>query len=273
MEQTRELQKKILEIVKFIDTLCKEHNITYYLCYGSALGAIRHKGFIPWDDDFDIMMDMENYQRFTELFADNSYDNYVLQNQKSDKNYYLLFGKVRDISTTYIECDNVDRDIMYGVFVDIFPLVGVPNNKWQRTMQKTQRAFVMSTYINVINSKKLKKLYDLIVHIFGKKRVRKFGYRGCVKYPFATHDLCCNIFDGDSYELNTFPKAYLGTPLYVPYEDTLLPVPQNYDDYLSGIYGDYMRIPSPENRKLHDVYFMDLKTPYIEYIKEGKFKR
>ena len=132
----RDLQLKLLEIAKYVDDLCRKNSIEYYLIYGSALGAKRHKGFIPWDDDFDIAMTYENYQKFITIcdkFLDKK--KYFLQRMESEPKYYLSFMKLRDITTTLIEEANKDKEITYGVYIDIFPLVGVPKNKIKRKIR------------------------------------------------------------------------------------------------------------------------------------------
>ena len=126
----RNLQLKILEMVKYLDSFCKENKIEYFIAYGSCLGAVRHKGFIPWDDDFDIGMTLENYNKFIELCKTKLDTNkYFLQTLETEPNYYLSFAKLRDINTTLIEEKNKDIAITKGVYIDIFPIVGIPKGK------------------------------------------------------------------------------------------------------------------------------------------------
>ena len=100
----RDLQLKILDMVKDIDLVCKKHNIKYYLAYGSVLGAVRHQGFIPWDDDFDIMLKLDDYNKFIKACQEDlDSKKYFVQTLETDPNYYLSFGKIRNIQTTLIE--------------------------------------------------------------------------------------------------------------------------------------------------------------------------
>lgn len=166
----RNLQLKLLEMAKYIDKLCRENDIEYYLAYGSCLGAVRHKGFIPWDDDFDIAMTLENYNKFCEVCKTQlDTETYFLQNLETEPNYYLSFAKLRNIKTVLIEERNKDANITYGVYIDIFPLVGIPQNKFKKLWLKINRAFVLSANINVINNKVLKSIFDIILKIFKKK--------------------------------------------------------------------------------------------------------
>ena len=133
----RKLQLKILDIVKDIDDVCKKNNIEYYILYGSALGAIRHKGFIPWDDDFDIGMTYDNYVKFLEVCEQQLDKNkYYVQTPDKEEDYYLSFSKIRDITTTLIEEGNKDIDIVRSIYVDVFPIVGCPDNKFKEGILK-----------------------------------------------------------------------------------------------------------------------------------------
>lgn len=266
----RNLQLKILEIVKYLDKFCKENNIEYYIIYGSCLGAVRHKGFIPWDDDFDVGMTLENYNRFIDLCKTKlDTSKYFLQTLDTDPNYYLSFAKLRDINTTLIEEKNKNISIQYGVYIDIFPLVGIPKNKLARKIQAINRAFALSANINVINNKFLYGIFKLILAIWGKQKLLKYCSKQATKYSCEDCSNWCSIFDGDGLNLNSTTKSIMGTPTYVPFEDTLLPIPEKYDEYLKHIYGNYMQVPTPEQIKAkeHTAYILDLNHSYEDYLK------
>lgn len=268
----RELQLKILDIVKDIDKLCRDDDIEYYILYGSALGAIRHKGFIPWDDDFDIGMTYDNYIRFIELCETKLDKNkYYLQAYDKEENYYLSFAKLRNITTTLIEVENKDVDIIRSVYVDIFPLVGVPNNKMKETILKINRAFMLSANKNIINNKILKLIFNIILKIFGREKILKYTTRRCFKYNCDSCDCWVSITDGEGYEKNKMNKYIFGKPKYVDFEDIKLPVPSKSDIYLKSIYGDYMKIPSKEQIKKneHTPYYLNFDIGYKDYIKSN----
>ena len=271
MENTRRnLQLKILEMVKYLDQFCKENGIEYYIIYGSCLGAVRHKGFIPWDDDFDIGMTLGNYNKFINLCKTKLDTNkYFLQTLDTDPNYYLSFAKLRDINTTLIEEKNKDISIQYGVYIDIFPIVGIPNNIFSRKMQAINRAFALSSNINIINNKFLYIIFKLILKLFGKKQILKYCSNQAIKYSCEDYNKWCSIFDGDGLEINSTTKSIMGRPTYVPFEDILLPIPEKYDEYLKHIYGNYMEKPSPEQIKVkeHTAYVLDLNHSYEDYLK------
>ena len=272
----RDLQLKVLEIAKNIDEICKKNNIDYYIIYGSALGAVRHKGFIPWDDDFDIGMTYENYQKFIKICEKELDKNkYFLQTPETEEKYYLSFAKLRDITTTLVEEANKDKEITYGVYVDIFPLVGVPKNKIRRKILEINRAFAISANTNIINNKYLYTIFKIILKIVGKEKLLNICRKNCVKYSCNDHEDWCSIFDGDSIKSNMTTKEIMGTPTRVPFEDTYLPIPEKYDEYLRNIYNDYMKIPSKKEIKQreHTPYILDLEHSYSEYLKLNKEKR
>jgi len=261
MDYKRKLQLVMLDMIKDIDKVCKKNNIEYSLSFGSVLGAVRHKGFIPWDDDMDIMMTYDNYLKFIDCCEKELNKNkYFVQNDKTEPNFYLRFTKIRNIQTVLIETSNKDEDITFGVYIDVFPLVGCPDNKYKRKFQNICRAFAMSVDRNVINNKLLSFIFNIIKSIFGKKIILKYCYNKCVKYDCKTSkDLCC-IFDGDGYYKNIINKNDIFPTKRVDFEDTKLPIPNNYDKYLTKIYGNYMKIPSEEEKlkSTHKPYYINL---------------
>lgn len=271
----RKLQLKILDIVKDIDKLCRENDIEYYILYGSALGAIRHKGFIPWDDDFDIGMTYDNYVKFLDI-CEKELDKskYYVQTPDKEEDYYLSFSKIRDITTTLIEEGNKDINIVRSIYVDIFPLVGVPKGKLKEQFFKIDRAFMLSSNINIINNKILKGIFNFILKIFGRKRILKYTTKRCVRYDCNNSKYWISIADGDSYNQNKVRKEVYGKPKYIDFEDIKLPVPEKTDDYLKNIYGNYMQIPSKKEIKEreHTPYYLDFNLPYSEYLKKGSGK-
>ncbi len=266
----RNLQLKILEIVKDVDAVCKKNNITYYLAYGSCLGAVRHNGFIPWDDDFDIILKYEDYLKFIKACQkDLDSKKYFVQTLETDPNYYLSFTKIRNIQTTLIEESNKSMNMVNGVYIDVFPLVGYPKGKFKRFMFDINRAFALSSNINVINNKFLYSIFKIILKIFGKKNIINYCTKQCTKYKCEDFEDLISVFDADGVPVNLTSNTILGQPNYMKFEDITLPIPENYDDYLKNIYGDYMKIPSQDeiNFKTHTPFILDLEHSYEEYKK------
>lgn len=271
----KKLQQKIMEMVKDVDDICKKHNIKYYLAYGSCLGAVRHKGFIPWDDDFDIILKYEDYCKFLKICQKELDNNtYFVQTLDTDKNYYLSFAKIRNIKTSLIEESNKNESMVNGIYIDVFPLVGYPDNKFKQFILKINRAFVLSANRNVINNKFLSLIFKLILKIFGRKRIIEYCTKLCVKYNCNNCKQVISVFDGDGIQIGLTSNEILGTPKIVKFENMKLPIPEKFELYLENLYGDYMKIPSKEEIKFktHTPYFLDFDNHYdIKQIE--KFKK
>ena len=239
----RDLQLKILDMVKEIDAICKKHKINYYLAYGSVLGAIRHKGFIPWDDDFDIMLKYDDYKKFIEVCKKELDSNkYFVQTLDTDPNYYLSFGKIRNIQTTLIEETNKNERMINGVYIDVFPLVGYPKSKVKQIILKINRAFVLSANRNIINNKFLSFVFKIILKLIGKNRIIKYCTKECVKYSCDDCNEIISVFDGDGVKIGLTSNKILGKPKRVDFESLKLPIPSDYDAYLKNLYDDYRKL-------------------------------
>ena len=223
----------------------------------------------------DIAMTYENYVKFIEV-CDKELDKskYFLQRAENEPNYYLSFMKMRDITTTLIEEGNKDIDITYGVYIDIFPLVGVPKNKIKRKLLEINRAFALSANINVINNKILSFLFNkCILKIFGKKRILKICTRNCLKYSCNDYEDWCSIFDGDGMKVNMTTKNIMGNGTKrLEFEGLKLPVPDKCDEYLTHIYGDYLTPPTDAKKKAkeHTAYYLDLEHSYMNSNEKTK---
>lgn len=227
----RKQQLRMLEILIYIDKVCKEHNIKYWLSSGTLLGAVRHGGFIPWDDDLDIEMLREDYEKFIKVFPNS--DKYALQTNHTDQYYYYNFAKVRDLNS---RIEEYERDKYYryrGLFVDVFTLEYMP--------------YSVCTFFG---------------KIFG--RIDYWAYNYCNKHPIwdivkslqkgaqVIFDICRPVFNKISKELHhsygsSFLKArYLEDiiPLTeIQFEGKYFPAPKNYDHYLKVIFGEYEKLP------------------------------
>ena len=127
-ELLRKVQLTELEILKTVDKICRENNIKYSLCGGTLLGAVRHKGFIPWDDDIDIAMRRDDYNRFLSLWEQSHPDGYLLQNKSNTPNFSQTFSKIRKDKTTFLQFKNEAGMYHTGIFIDIFPFDRITNN-------------------------------------------------------------------------------------------------------------------------------------------------
>ena len=253
MTELRHLQLVILDIMKEIDKLCRVHNIEYYLLGGSAIGAIRHKGFIPWDDDLDIIMNNENYNRFIEVCREElDTSKYYLQEGLKDWSMYYskirLKGTIFDEGMTY--SDNPDQQ---GIFVDVFKMDNVTSNglkmRWQYICAKIYLCHQLAVRGADAHSFGLKKRLMLLMSFPLKSKAIRNWFRSQVeKYNNKDTDYYGFFYGRTNFRTAIVRKSYFGKPLRVPFEDTELSVPEHYDEYLTQMFGDYMTPPPVEQQ-------------------------
>lgn len=274
---SKELKLLELEIAKAVKKVCDENNIDYFIIGGTLLGAVRHKGFIPWDDDMDIGMTTNNYEKFIEVAKSKLDERFFIQTSQTDSNYYNVFAKVRLRHTHMLEKVTEDLGIEDGIFVDIFPYDSIAENLLQ------------------------KKGYMLKIRVLGKISLLKHGYNlngitdskaGRIINLFAKYlpisvkrvdeklknmlpsNLCRNsgeyyierdgMFRGDF----VFPKEYFDELIELPFENTTFKAPKNFKEYLSKAYGNYMEYPPEEEReKGHSVSNIILENEFNTYFK------
>lgn len=251
MTELEHLQKVILSIAKYIDGLCKEYNIDYYLLGGSAIGAIRHKGFIPWDDDLDIVMDSKNYDRFVRICRDYlDKDKYYFQ--EGYKDWPMPFSKLRLRGTVLKEpSEYVNKSGEEGIYVDIFKLENAPSSKIRQLWQYFCAKYLLCNCLlrrgweSTTLSKRLMMIASLPLNIgwlrnFFKHQVEKYNVK----------DTDYRMFFAGRYRFVTsfYHSSVFGKPLMMPFEDTCLPVPEKYDVWLKQIFGDYMTPPPIEKQ-------------------------
>lgn len=273
-EELKELQNKSIEMAKYFVDFCKKHDLTCYLCGGGCIGTIRHQGMIPWDDDLDFFMPRKDYEKMWRLWKkENKNSRYVLE--KSDENHvdYNLFVTIRDKNTTLIKPYQKDLDITHGVALDILPLDGYPDKKFQRKMQCFW-ALVYSLYCAQLvpqnHGKKVAMAGKIALGIVPWKKARhaiwNFAEKQMTKYDIEECKGITELCSGPGYMKNWYPKEAFDKVIFRPFEDGEMPIPVGYDDYLKIAFGDYMQMP-PEEKRVghHDALFMDLSKSYIEY--------
>ena len=269
--QMNKLKEVELEILRHFIHACDALGLRYYVIGGTLLGAIRHKGFIPWDDDIDLGMPREDYDIFVKKGQAFFPEHIFVQSHHSEKEYLNNFLKIRNSNTTFIETNTKDRNINHGVFIDIFPLDTYTDDP------KQVKAF---SWRNRLYMERLREeLYRETIPF--KSRCFEFVLKRV--YP-STYDvlekreaLFRSIPDG-TYWANhcgawgikeVIPMEWYAEGTPVEFEGIQVMAPKEYDKWLTQVYGDYMQLPPVEKRVTHhDTEVIDLEVSYQSYVKK-----
>ncbi|MFI3285880.1 MAG: LicD family protein [Rikenellaceae bacterium] len=263
---TQCIQKRLLTILSSFDKVCREHNLKYYLWAGTQLGAVRHEGFIPWDDDADIAMPRADYQRLLK-HADKWLPAPLnLANLHTTEGYPHYFARVQDVGTTMI----IRKHLNYveGLHVDIFPLDNIPNNRLSRSFHFMRLSIHhRMLYYASRSPKKDKKrykaaFYKLLQKVIDRKKVLLSLDRLMQRYNKKETLYCADSFYGSC---DYVEKATLGKQKKYLFEGVELYGVEFADKYLSDKYGNYMVVPPENARVQHSVDFMDLDLPFAQF--------
>ncbi len=269
-----ELQKCELEILIEVDRICKKNNLSYSLDSGTLLGAIRHKGFIPWDDDIDIMMPLKDYNRFLEVCKSELGRDYFLQTAFNDFGG-SLYAKIRKNNTTAMEDWTKNIKMHKGVWIDIFPTVGYKGEKYQQKCLASAAAadwllgdcyykdnFSSPNFKIRLLSKFLSKIPLSLRRFIAKKVTKKIfvDSKGC-EYSYNVWTASVKL--GAKY---LFDSSIHGEYTTAKFEGYDFSITKKYDEYLKTLYGDYMQLP-PEDKRTsgHNIIVLDLENDYTKY--------
>lgn len=263
------LQDKILEIMQDIDTFCRKHEIEYCLMGGSALGAKRHGGFIPWDDDMDVFMTPENYERFRELWRkEGNQQKYYLQEWGAVDGMISL-AKIRMNGTTYFEDSFDGWDIHHGIYVDILILQVCPNNIIQQLHQCVWAKYVIMKGLAAKGYSRKKGLLGAalkIVGLFPEYFLVKHGLKQVYKYRNKKTELYSFFMGRAVFKEAIYKREWFEKTVYVPFETIKLKVPVGLHEFMTMRFGDYMRVPPQETIKaMQHASFWDTKKDFKEY--------
>ncbi|MDZ5040774.1 LicD family protein [Clostridium perfringens] len=271
LRELRKLQLKELEILNVIKDICYRNNIKFSLYAGSALGAVRHKGFIPWDDDIDIAMSRKDYIKFKEICKNQLPEKYFLQDYHTDKNFTQTFCKIRDNDTTFIEAGTENLKMNRGIFVDIFPFDTVPKSKLKKKLQFIYGSLFL-LLARGVSTKKEGILNYIVSYLVLLIIPRNLYYRlMCIlenkisKYKEESH---LYLIEGSVFSgLKLFHEGNLFEDIIeIKFENTKMPIFKNYDKYLTSQYGDYMELPPKHERIFkHNPVICDVDKSYKEY--------
>ena len=254
-----EEQKAIqLDMLKDIHSFCVSSNIRYSLAFGSLLGAVRHRGYIPWDDDIDIMMSRDNYNRFVRSYGNSTYK---IADMSVNPDYGLPFAKVED-SRTIME-EYVEGVASYGIYIDIFPVDCIPDKLYERKFYYWMKDFWNILYnlktTRVANARSIFKNFILVIgHIllsfFSKRFLARRMSGMASKYAGMNTSYVGIVAPADSRIEEAIPSIYFEEYVELPFENINVMSIKEFDKYLNAAYGDYMQLPPIEQRISHHEY-------------------
>lgn len=261
-ETLKHLQDVYLMMLKDFIKVCDENQIEYYLDGGSALGAVRHQGFIPWDDDIDIILFRDEYNRLIEILEKLPQDKYELLSSKNKKCYCRLHSQWNLKGTKTEAYYDMNTDFTLGICLDIFVLDNIPNDGLRKKIFSIKQTLIRKliwsyeitnseAYISK-NKERMGKILKIIFKIFriNFTKIKKINNNFIEKYRNENYENVCNL--STTYELVSIPKNIFHPPKKVKFEDVEVNIPNDYDKYLKIIYGDnYMEIPPKEDRYNH----------------------
>ena len=254
-ELVKFVQGLTFEMLKDIDAYCKQNDIMYFLSGGSCLGAIRHKGFIPWDDDIDLMLPREDYEKFLKGFSNYKTDLYKVGSLYTDDEWKRPAARIWNTKTKLRQKTYDEREM--GIFVDVFPIDGLPTNalvRWihYRKIQLLNILRVSCLRKGYFENEKyvfIKRIIDLFLR---GKNARGFAVKmdnAAKRQSFNSSQYVGAILAQHYWDKETIKKEFMDRAVNTPFVDGEYPIPIGYDTYLHNLYGDYMMIPPGAEEK------------------------
>ena len=266
-EQLRELQLAELDGLKFFDDFCRNNGLTYYMCGGCLIGSIRTKGFVPWDDDIDVLMPRPDYEQFLKLYKEkNPSERFVLLDGTKEATYGNIFAVLMDTNHTMVKEYQKDMDMPHGIPLDIFPIDGLASGKIGRIMQYVW-TMIYSLFRSGIVPKNQGGLLSfgskILLGIFRGKGIRykiwKFAEKRMSCHSFETSENVAELCAGFYFMKKVYPRRIYDGVTEVEFEGRKYLAMKNYDDYLKIPFGNYMELP-PEDERVahHDIISLEL---------------
>ncbi|WP_228410407.1 LicD family protein [Erysipelothrix piscisicarius] len=272
--ELKALQEKNLEILEYFDAFCTEHNLQYSLLGGTLIGAIRHHGFIPWDDDVDLMMPRDDYEKLSKIWNQESINSqYVLVRSDLKSNYHDAGIGIKDTQTTFINKHSINDDVIHSIGIEIMPIDGAPKSKVKRLLQ-LYNAFIFALFnTQRLPDNKGKAILIVTGFIYAVVPWKKTRYniwkraeRRMTKHRWEDSDEVTELIGSIRGMTTLHPKDDFESVVRVPFEHLSLPVIKGYDRYLTLIFGDYMALPPVQERiAKHNIAYINTEEPYHKF--------
>ena len=260
----QQLQHIELEIYKEVVKICDRHNLTYYMSGGTFLGAVRHKGFIPWDDDMDMYVPRDDYEKLIKILREELPEPYIVQYFAYNKNVHRYFARVENTKVKLIRRHAIKPELS-NAWIDIFPLDGMPEGKIRSNLRKIHLLYLrmlmqLSVFDEIVTLNRERPWYEkLIVWIAIKtpiqkmlsweKRSRKLD-KALKSFPLSESKTYMNFMSTYKFK-DLMPKSVYGKGALYQFEDAEFRGPEDYDTFLRKLFGDYMKLPPVEERNNH----------------------
>ena len=268
-EKKKKLFKTAIDILEEIKRICQKYGLRYFADSGTLIGAVRHKGFIPWDDDIDLRMPREDFERFKVIAPKELPSHYFLQTPITDPDWDYDIIKIRNSNTTQLEKWRIDerQHLNMGVWVSIFPLDGRPNNPHaaERVLFITRFVRLMFRRARMRSTPCLIRLaLRLLLTVVGKKRLLKYKLNCYRQFPLEGSERCTGMHSLASYVGFNVPTSAYAESIEVPFEYTTISIPKGYDEVLTAMFGNWRK--PVKDAACHETAEFDTETPYKEYV-------
>lgn len=253
LDETKRIQ---LEVLEAVHNFCVDNKLTYVLYYGTLLGAIRHKGSIPWDDDIDIAMPRKDYEYFLSHFDDEKYGVLSWHNHKK---YFYPWAKAYSKNTLKIEDNELPKSVKLGIDVDIFPLDEYESREAYLKKRNRHKWFFFKYKFSTISLKPWHgplRVFGEIVKFFNKPFLHRHAKKADKMFLKNKNEFNCYVLSGlyENPKIFIYNKHVFDNPILLVFEDKKFYGPENYDECLKDCYGDYMKLPPKEKQVIHHSY-------------------
>lgn len=266
----QDIRKVQLNILIKLDEVCQKNALRYYLAFGTCLGALRHKGFIPWDDDIDVLMPYADAKKLIKLQNEFG-DKFFVQSKETDPDYRSIAMRVRDEETTCIEGDEVDLKIHKGIYIDIYPFYECSTNKFVKAVN-ILRSHLLKVLVNnrppINHGKILKIISKALISLYSDERRHRKIEKLEKKLSLVKGDEILDYYGQDITLITaiSYPKLWFAESKKLEFEGRYFNGATEPEKYMKKRYGDYMKLPPVKDQVVHHTYItIDPYKSYKEY--------